>query len=170
MEEKILFTNDTSVEVMASFAAAAREKPRKNGAMTIAAAVVMVLFACAMIYFVPLKVKFAVSFIVFIVMAAVLIGLFKGSKTVESASGLGIASTGETKSWHYDFCEESITALCGEEKTVVSYGDIESVRDIGGSFQIKHPEGRMTFKKAGFSEGGESMFRQLMKKKNITIN
>lgn len=170
MDKKILFTNDTSVEVMTSFAAAGRERKHSSGTLTIIAAVVMVGFACAMIYFVPLKVKFAVSFIVFIVMAAVLIGLFKGYKGPEDTAGLGIAATGETQSWHYDFCEDALTAICGEDTTTISYSALESVRDIGGSFQIKHPDGRLTVKKSGFSEGGEESFRQLMNKNCININ
>lgn len=170
MEKNVLFTNETSVEVVTSFAAVKKERSHNTGAMTIIAAVIMVVFSCAMIYFVPIGAKFAVAFIVFIVMAAVLIKLFRGDNTESSGtSGLGLASTGEKKLWRYSFFDDRIEAECGSDRLDLEYSGIESVRDIGSGFQIKHPEGRVTIKKSGFSEGGEERFRQLMKSKNLTI-
>ena len=171
MTMEALFTNDTEIEKVASFAAAEHEKQTKRRPIVIIATAVMVAMLFTLIYLLPGKYKAAVGLLAGVLFGAAVIKLWlqsSGEKTGGSITNVGLIRTGESEAFHYEFYEKCFTVTVKEKKEH-DYSDIASIRDIGGAYQIKTADASYTVKKAGFSEGGNQRFKELMESSGIII-
>ncbi|MBR1383168.1 MAG: hypothetical protein IJ555_05075 [Ruminococcus sp.] len=169
---KTLFTNETTIENIISSAGFSSEPRRKRSVGMIIAMAITVVLTVIIIIFLPSSMKLFGGIVISILMAVAVVEMWiKSPKPKEGSTKLsqaGFIRTGNSKLFSYSFTENDFTVSSDETETV-SIEDIISVRDIGGAFQIKTPLKNYTLKKAGFSDGGEKKFHDLMIYKGVSI-
>ncbi len=167
----VLFSNDTDIEKVASFAALGNDRPKirtKYIARISLAAAMIVLILLASPADGWIKGLLSGILICGVIILAVIMTSKGRKKSTGSTAELGFITTGECDRYHYDFFNDKIS-ITGKEKIEVPISEIRTIRDIGSAYQLRASDRNYTLKKNGFTDGGAKKFTELMKTNGICI-
>ncbi|MBR6045386.1 MAG: hypothetical protein IKP47_07115 [Ruminococcus sp.] len=169
----ILFRNETTVETITPMAGFASDERRKRSKLVMIATAVMVAVAVAMVIFMPRSFKIVGILLGGAIIAVTVIEFWIGSSKSRNRdsklSSAGFIRTGDTRTYIYEFTEETVTVSIDGEKETFDLTEIQSARDIGAAFQLRTAANNYTVKKSGFAKEDIKRFRDLMIYKGIPI-
>ena len=172
MTMNALFTNDSEIEKVTTYAGFGKEKGPRRNKLIFAATAVMIAIVITMIFMIPSDYRVMAGLISAVLFGTAIVWMWikaPGGREKDSAmTGVGLIRTGDSEKYHYEFFETGFS-VTKDEKKEYEYSSLSSVRDIGGAYQIKTADASYTVKKAGFSEDGDNRFRALMGSRGITI-
>lgn len=164
-QQTILFSNDTSVEKVL-FLDREPKKPsssKSSKGAQLGLYVFLALMLVGVVYFAARDIKIAGILILVMLIVSVIFGLTTSKKTKEEPPQ-SVHPLGEHINWHYDFYEEYFTAKSDGNEDRINYSDITNIGDTGAAYQIK-AQNNYTLKKAGFNNGDEQRFVDIMRDK-----
>ncbi len=167
-----LFTNESVIEKITSFAGFGHEKQKRRSTIIVLATVIMVGIAFSLVFLIPREYRFVAALLSALLFGAAIVGMWlkvpKSTGSGSAMTGMGLLRTGDSVTYRYEFFEDRFTAST-DTTWEYPYSQLISVRDIGGAFQMKTPQAAYTVKKKGFSEGGLNAFKELMTRNRIQI-